>query len=179
MRPKSSSPLPYQVCSLFLQFGENLLLSEEKYERVHLQFIQSNLHDLQRKIVRDWLAIWNELINCGPLLYRAKLNQDEDFRKQWMYRVKLILTNRHVLTLKWLGHFFQNVISFSDAVPTFCAIFLYDTGRIQWMFSQHCGYWHSCQPLTDEIRDTYDNFQGHFGIFRDTFRDILGIFRDT
>ena len=38
---------------------------------------------------------------------------------------------------------------------------------------------HSCQPLTDEIRDTYDNFQGHLGIFRDTFRDILGIFRDT
>ena len=24
---------------------------------------------------------------------------------------------------------------------TLCAIFLYETGPIQWMFSQHCGYW--------------------------------------
>ena len=27
------------------------------------------------------------------------------------------------LTLKWLGHFFQNVISFSDAVHLMCNIF--------------------------------------------------------
>ena len=24
---------------------------------------------------------------------------------------------------------------------TLCAIFLYETGPIEWMFSQHCGYW--------------------------------------
>ena len=46
------------------------------------------------------------------------------------------------LTLKWLGRFFfQNVISFSDAVHLMCNFFLYKTGAIQWMFSQHCGYW--------------------------------------
>ena len=39
------------------------------------------------------------------------------------------------------GVFFcQNVTSFSDAVHLMCNI-LYETGSIQWMFSQHCGYW--------------------------------------
>ena len=28
----------------------------------------------------------------------------------------------HVLTLKWLGHIFQNVISFSDALHLMCNI---------------------------------------------------------
>ena len=35
----------------------------------------------------------------------------------------------------------QNVISFSDGDHFMCAIFLYETGPIEWMFSQHCGYW--------------------------------------
>ena len=30
------------------------------------------------------------------------------------------------LTLKWLGHFFQNVISFSDAVHLMCNIFIWN-----------------------------------------------------
>ena len=31
-----------------------------------------------------------------------------------------------LLTLKWLGHFFQNVISFSDAVHPMCNIFIWN-----------------------------------------------------
>ena len=30
------------------------------------------------------------------------------------------------LTLKWLGHFFQNVISFSDAIHLMCNIFIWN-----------------------------------------------------
>ena len=37
-----------------------------------------------------------------------------------------------ILTLKWF-HFLM--------LFTLCAIFLYETGPIQRMFSQHCGYW--------------------------------------
>ena len=32
----------------------------------------------------------------------------------------------NALTLKWLGHFFQNVISFSDAVHLMCNIFIWN-----------------------------------------------------
>ena len=38
------------------------------------------------------------------------------------------------LTLKWLGHFFQNVISFSDAVHLMCNIFI-------WSWSNTMNFW--------------------------------------
>ena len=45
------------------------------------------------------------------------------------------------LTLKWLGHFFFKIWFHFLMLFILCAIFLYETGPIQWMFSQHCGYW--------------------------------------
>ena len=45
------------------------------------------------------------------------------------------------LTLKRLGHFFQNVILFSNVVHYKWNFFLYETGPIQWVFNQHCGCW--------------------------------------
>ena len=33
------------------------------------------------------------------------------------------------LTLKWLGYFFQNMISLFDAVHLMCNIFFYETGQ--------------------------------------------------
>ena len=41
---------------------------------------------------------------------------------------------------KRLGYFLKNVVLFRNVVP-YCVIFLYETDPIQWMFSQHCGYW--------------------------------------
>ena len=45
------------------------------------------------------------------------------------------------LTLKWLGHFFFKMWFHFLMLFTLCAIVLYETGPIQCMFSQHCGYW--------------------------------------
>ena len=39
------------------------------------------------------------------------------------YARRALLIYTKMLTLKWLGHFFQNVISFSDAVHLMCNIF--------------------------------------------------------
>ena len=50
--------------------------------------------------------------------------------------------SRTSLTPKRLGHFFKNLILFRNVVHhKWIIIFLYEIGLIQWMFSQHCGYW--------------------------------------
>ena len=43
--------------------------------------------------------------------------------------------------VKWLGHFFFKMWFHFLMLFNLCAIFLYETGPIEWMFSQHCGYW--------------------------------------
>ena len=44
-----------------------------------------------------------------------------------------------ILTLKQLGIFLQNVIMFSSWQYAY-VIFMYETGPMQWIFSQHCEY---------------------------------------
>ena len=44
-------------------------------------------------------------------------------------------------TLIWLGLFFFKTWFNFLILFTLCVIVLYETGPIQWMFSQHCGYW--------------------------------------
>ena len=46
-----------------------------------------------------------------------------------------------LLTLKWLGHFFSKCDFIFWCCLPYVQYFLYETGPIQWMFSQHCGYW--------------------------------------
>ena len=45
------------------------------------------------------------------------------------------------LVLKMTGSFFFKTLSYFLILYTISAIFLYETGPIQWMFNQHCGCW--------------------------------------
>ena len=92
--------------------------------------------------------------------YRGRHNKGEILQR--VYKALRFLINKVVLRFDGLAKCYIDSIHIRGVT-------------IHWAMI----WYHSCQPLTDEIRDTYDNFQGHLGIFRDTFRDILGIFRDT
>ena len=98
------------------------------------------------KILSQWDAMWrlsldiksisliNSLIQCVP-------DRAVDYCKNgWFNKCPYMNTEIDGLAFKWLGHFFQNVIHFLMLL-TLCAIVLYETGPIQWLFSQDCGYW--------------------------------------
>ena len=72
-----------------------------------------------------------------------------EHQKLWSLKCKTMLWDlfspgvwlRSFLTLKWRGNFFFKMWFHFLMLFTLCAIVLYETGPIQWMFSQHCGYW--------------------------------------
>ena len=76
----------------------------------------------------DWMILQKHVLSfqCNTFFKMANLKA---------------ISSSATLTIKWLGHFFLKMWFHFLMLFTLCAIFLNETGPIQWMFSQHCGYW--------------------------------------
>ena len=80
----------------------------------------------------------------------------------WNWKILAVLEASASLTLKQLGNFFQNVFIFRFFFLK-NIIFLYETGPIQWIFSQHYGYWWPCTftlALVATVRNAHPCISG-------------------
>ena len=78
---------------------------------------------------------WHLVSRIQQSLVDSRPNNSESGSLPWHHDLGL-----NELTLKWLGLFFKSY-SYFLILYTISAIFLYETGPIQWMFNQHCGCW--------------------------------------
>ena len=74
--------------------------------------------------VESHLISTANLLVAGLLLDHKKIIQASSY--SLFYSPKAVVSPHSGLTLKWLGHFFQNGISLSDAVHLICNIFIWN-----------------------------------------------------
>ena len=105
-------------------------------------------HCISSALVVHQYVIEHTCIHVLGIIPRTKFLQKFNFTWSMQKIAIYIIASNEIfmpmyqLTLKWLGHFFSKCdFIFWCCSPYVQYFFLYETGPIQWMFSQHCGYW--------------------------------------
>ena len=127
------------ILSSFHSLYLNIFLLETESFLVLLQHLEFSLLPLWCSPWTGFPAIWVPFITCtyweGILDPRwgwsmpCMIAPPPRLMKTWCWSSSCCCwSSRDVsaLTLKWLGHFFQNMISFSDAVHLMCNIFVWN-----------------------------------------------------
>ena len=125
-----------------------------RHYRVHCDVIVMNMYIYWERFVCVFVNIYQYIHQFAPILYSPRgtfhlpgqyLMIDNMTKNRTLHALYFIIclnkmfnkdlschdahvTSLHcdILTLKWLGHFFQNVISFSDDVQFMCNIFIWN-----------------------------------------------------
>ena len=101
------------------------------------------LHKEECSAARQYNTAYTAAVTliCAATFTMTTLEQCQYVPALDHYRYQCHCWSVMVIILQQMGIFFtQNVISFSSTVPYRCTV-LSETGLMQWIFDQHCGYW--------------------------------------